>query len=365
MIEKSLQEICEKHPEATTTVALELLRKIINTNGNLNGNSANIEKLLNEIQASLTGKQKKVDVELSVVLPVFNEEENLEEIYRRLTETLSSIGTYEILFVNDGSSDRSAEIITELHKRDSRAKLINLSRNFGHQAAISAGVDYSKGNAVVLMDADLQDPPEVLTKMIEVWRGGAEVVYAVRQNRKEFFLKRAAYFSFYRLLQKLANIEIPLDSGDFCLMDKRIVDHLKALPEKTRFLRGLRSWIGYKQIAFPYERNARHAGEAKYTFKKLMKLALDGLISFSSFPLRLASYVGFLTCLAGGLYLTFAVAYFAIRHSAPQGWTSIIAIILILGGMQLLVLGVIGEYIARIYEESKQRPTYLVRSFLD
>lgn len=365
MVEQRLKEICEQNPDVATAVALELLRQVVDSNKNLNGNASTIDELLKEIQLALSNKPKQEPVEISVVLPVFNEAENLSELYRRLSETLSQFQTYEILFVNDGSTDRSAEIITEIHTQDSRVKLLNFSRNFGHQAAISAGVDYSKGNAVVLMDADLQDPPELLTTMLEMWRGGAEVVYAVRQNRKEFFLKRAAYFSFYRILQKLANIDIPLDSGDFCLMDKKVVNHLKALPEKTRFIRGLRSWVGYKQVALQYERDERHAGVAKYTFKKLVKLAFDGIISFSSFPLRLASYVGFLTCLAGALYLLFAVGFFIFKHTAPAGWTSIIAIILIVGGMQLLVLGVVGEYIARIYDESKQRPTYLVSSFLD
>ncbi len=214
------------------------------------------------------------------------------------------------------------------------------------------------------MDADLQDPPELIPQMLEQWRKGAEVVFAVREKRREHFLKRAAYFTFYRLLQVVSNIDIPLDSGDFCLMDRKVVEHIKALPEKNRFLRGLRSWVGYKQVAMPYEREARYAGEAKYTFRKLVRLALDGILSFSSFPLRLAVYVGLLTCLAGVMYLLYVVSFYFFKGLAPQGWTSLITLVLLIGGMQLLLLGVIGEYIARIYDEAKRRPNYIVREFL-
>lgn len=302
--------------------------------------------------------------EISVVLPVFNEEENLPELYRRLTEVLGE-RNYEILFVNDGSSDRSLDLICEFREINPKIKLINLSRNFGHQAAITAGIDYSLGKAVVLIDADLQDPPEVIDKMIDQWQGGNEVVYAVRQKRKDGIIKRSAYFWFYRLLKLLSNIDIPLDSGDFCLMDRAVVERLKALPERNRFLRGLRSWVGFKQVALPYERHARHAGTPKYTFRKLIRLALDGIVAFSSFPLRVAAYMGFITCLAGICYLIFAVIAHFVNNRVPVGWTSIIALILLIGGSQLLLLGVLGEYVARIYDESKQRPPYIVRSFLN
>jgi dolichol-phosphate mannosyltransferase len=355
MHEENLQKILEQRPDIATKLALELLRETPANNG---------QNLLPQLIAVIGNKTQKPDVEISVVVPVFNEQENLSELYRRLTDTLSSIGSYEILFINDGSTDQTKEIISKFHETDYRVRLINFSRNFGHQAAITAGIDYSLGRAVILIDADLQDPPELLSEMIKLWCDGNEVVYAVRQKRKEFFLKRAAYFLFYRSLQFIANIDIPLDSGDFCLMDRKVVEQIKNLPERNRFLRGLRSWVGFKQTALHYEREARHAGKTKYTFRKLIRLALDGIFSFSSFPLRLAAYLGFLTCSLSVVYLIFAViAHFV--GNPPPGWTSIVAVVLLIGGIQLTILGIIGEYIARIYEESKQRPTYIVRSSLE
>ncbi len=325
--------------------------------------------LMERLQELLKSRSENLTapIELSIVLPIYNEAENIPELYRRLTQTLElekAMQSVEILFINDGSSDRSAELISALHQTDSRVKLLSFSRNFGHQAAITAGMDYSRGQAVVLMDADLQDPPELLLQLLEQWRSGAEVVYAVRHKRKESVFKRTAYFGFYRLLQFVSNVDIPLDSGDFCLMDRRVVEQLKALPEKNRFLRGLRSWVGYRQVAVHYEREARFAGEAKYTFRKLMRLALDGILSFSSLPLRLATYIGLLTCGAGVLYLIYILAYHFFGGVAPQGWTSIIALVLLIGGVQLVLLGAIGEYIARIYDETKQRPNYIVREYL-
>lgn len=351
MHEENLQKILEQNPDVATKLAYELLRENQNNNG---------QNLLKRLIAAIENKTQKSEIEISVVVPVFNEQENLPELYRRLTETLSSLGSYEILFINDGSTDKTREIISKFHETESRIRLINFSRNFGHQAAITAGIDHSLGRAVILIDADLQDPPELLSEMIKLWRAGNEVVYAVRQKRKEFFLKRVAYFVFYRILQFISNIDIPLDSGDFCLMDRTVVKQIKNLPERNRFLRGLRCWVGFKQVALPYEREARHAGTTKYTFRKLVRLALDGIVSFSSFPLRLAAYIGFLTFTLSIIYLLFAViAHFV--GNPPPGWTSIIAVVLLIGGIQLTILGIIGEYIARIYEESKQRPTYIVR----
>jgi len=360
MHEENLQRILRQRPDVAATLALELLREAPGKNGLSRSDGATLEDLIQKLIAAIEKDSPKSDVDISVIIPVYNEEENLPELYRRLTDTLAPAGKYEIIFVNDGSSDKSVEIIKGLNESDAHIRLINFSRNFGHQAAITAGIDYSRGRAVILMDADLQDPPEVLTKMISLWKEGNEVVYAVRQNRKEFFLKRTAYFTFYRLLQFIANIDIPLDSGDFCLMDKKVVDQLKALPERNRFLRGLRSWVGFKQTALPYERDARHAGATKYSFRKLVKLALDGIVSFSSFPLRLATFIGFFTCSLSIIYLLVAVVAHFIGNP-PQGWTSIVAVVLLIGGIQLIILGIIGEYIARIYEESKQRPTYIVR----
>ena len=299
---------------------------------------------------------------LSVVVPVWNEEENLLALYERLAPVLADLGPYEIIFVDDGSHDRSLQIALELARRDPAVKLLELSRNFGHQAALSAGLAHALGEAVVFMDADLQDPPELLREFVRQWEAGHDVVYAVRHKRKEGWVKRLSYFVFYRLLHGMAEVTIPLDSGDFCLMDRRAVDALKALPEKIRFLRGLRSWVGFKQVGVAYERPARNAGEVKYTRPKLVKLALDGLVSFTSFPLRLASYLGFFTAMAGLLYLAVAVIWRLTVGHVPAGWTSLIAMILIIGGAQLCVSGIIGEYLARVYDETKQRPHYVVKS---
>lgn len=345
-----LEKIYRENPELTLQLAAELLR--------LAG-----AKQSDEPAESMGGSR----VELSLVFPIYNEEENVPELYRRVVKVIedNEIENAEILFVNDGSSDRSEELIRELKKTDPKVKLINFSRNFGHQAAITAGMEFSKGEAVILMDGDLQDPPEVLGKMVEAWRDGGEVVYAVRKKRKESALKRFTYFSFYRLLQKIANIDIPLDSGDFCLMDRRVVNQINKLPERNRFVRGLRSWVGFRQVSFPYERHARYSGTAKYDFRKLMQLALNGIFSFSSFPLRLATYVGFLIVLIGLLSLiALVVGYFVAGHF-PQGWTSLMVVVLFVGGVQLLILGAIGEYVALINDEVKQRPNYVIREFLD
>jgi dolichol-phosphate mannosyltransferase len=303
--------------------------------------------------------------EFSIVLPVFNEAENIAEIHRRLVVVLGGGDNYELLFVNDGSSDRSPQLISELGKTAPQVKLLNLSRNFGHQAAIMAGMDYSRGDAVIILDTDLQDPPEVMEQMIAKWRAGAKVVYAVRQKRKGNVIKRSAYFAFYRLFKLLSNVDMPLDSGDFCLLDRAVVNQLKGLPERNRFLRGLRSWVGFEQVAIPYVRPQRFAGKPKYNFRRLVRLALDGILSFSSFPLRFAAYAGFVVCLGGAVYLAFAVTSHFINNRVPVGWTSTVALILLIGGTQLLILGVLGEYIARVYDESKRRPLYIVESFSD
>jgi dolichol-phosphate mannosyltransferase len=300
---------------------------------------------------------------ISVILPVYNECETLDKLKARLTSVLDErLGvSFEVLFVDDGSRDGSDRIIDDFHDRDPRFKAIHFSRNFGHQAALQAGLDAAAGDAVALMDADLQDPPELLEQFIEYWREGYDVVYAVRKKRKEVFWKRAAYNIFYRTMKGVSEIDVPLDAGDFCLMDRRVVDTLVSLKERNRFLRGLRSWVGFRQIGVEYERSARHAGEPKYTLRKLMGLALSGYIGFSAMPLRLATLLGILT--AGGGFLT---ALWAIIEKmiikTPQGWVSLIAVTMIVGGVQLLMLGVIGEYLSRVYDEVRQRPGYIVRS---
>jgi polyisoprenyl-phosphate glycosyltransferase len=301
---------------------------------------------------------------ISVILPVYNERETLELLAARLVPVLqeSTGGSFEVIFVDDGSRDGSDQIVDTFHGKDPRFKAIHFSRNFGHQAALQAGLDAASGGAVILMDADLQDPPEVLSKFIELWREGYDVVYAVRKKRKEPLLKRTAYALFYRTMKLVAEIDVPLDAGDFCLMDRRVVDVLISLQERNRFLRGLRSWIGFKQIGVEYERDARHAGDPKYTLRKLIALAISGYIGFSAMPLRLAVWLGLVAAGIGFLIAVWAVFTKLAGIYSPTGWTSTIAVILFIGGVQLLMLGVIGEYLSRVYDEVRQRPLYIVRS---
>ena len=336
-----------------------------------------LAKLLDDLLTRLAGLQaagngleqvQRPRVELSLVFPIYNEEENIPELYRRVSQVVKENGIEdaEFLFVNDGSSDRSEEMIRELKTSDPRVKLINFSRNFGHQAAITAGIDLSNGAATILMDADMQDPPELITEMLQKWRDGAEIVYAVRKKRDDdALLKKVFAVSFYRLLQHLASIDIPLDTGDFCLLDRKVVNQLKDLPEKNRFLRGLRSWLGYKQAAVSFDRPARFAGSAKYTFRQSARLAINGIVGFSSFPLRIAVFAGFAACLAAFGLLIWAFAAFFLDLNIERGWTSIVVVLLTVGGIQLILLGSIGEYIGRIYDEVKQRPNYVIREFDD
>ena len=303
---------------------------------------------------------------ISVVLPVFNESENLIVLFARLLPIVEKTagGNFEVIFVDDGSNDGSAEILDSFHAHNSHVKVIHFSRNFGHQAALQAGLDEATGDAVILMDSDLQDPPDVLQAFVEKWRQGYEVVYAVRKRRKENVLKRASYVVFYRTLKFIADIDVPLQSGDFCLMDRRVVNTLVSLRERNRFLRGLRSWVGFKQVSIEYERDARFAGAPKYTLRKLMNLALSGYVGFSSMPLRAATWFGFL---AGGLGFGIAVWVLTTKLMgipSPRGWASTLAVILFVGGVQLVMLGVLGEYLGRVYEEVRQRPLYIVRSRL-
>lgn len=321
---------------------------------------ARIEPFLAGGQAPALETPPEAEPRISVVVPVFNEEENLPVLYARLVEVLRKLGTYEVIFVDDGSSDGSAQIAADLERSDPGVKLLSFSRNFGHQAALSAGLDHARGQAVVLMDADLQDPPEVLPRLVEQWEQGYQLVYAVREKRDEGLAKRGTAHLFYRALRTVADVDIPVDTGDFCLMDRGVVDELRRLPEHNRFLRGLRSWVGFRQIGVSYERPARHAGDVKYTIRKMVKLAVDGMLAFTSLPLRLASYLGFLTAAAGVVYLAVAVAARLVTGSVPSGWTSLVALILVVGGAQLIVTGVLGSYVARIYDETKRRPMYIV-----
>jgi dolichol-phosphate mannosyltransferase len=300
---------------------------------------------------------------ISVVLPVYNERENLEALLTRLIPVLEKTAgeSFEVLFIDDGSRDGSAEILDSFPSRDQRLQVIHFSRNFGHQAALQAGLDEAKGEAVILMDADLQDPPEVLELFVAYWRQGFDVVYAVRKKRKERLLKRTAYVLFYRTMRAIAEIEVPLDAGDFCLLDRRVVNALVLLPERNRFLRGLRSWVGFKQVGVEYERDIRQGGVPKYTLRKLVRLALSGYIGFSAFPLRTSAGLGFLSASAGFALALWALVTKLMNIPSPQGWASTISVILFVGGIQLLMLGVIGEYLSRVYDEVRRRPLYIVR----
>lgn len=302
--------------------------------------------------------------ELSVIVPLYNEQENVAELHRRLTASLGSLGSdYEILFVDDGSRDATGRMIDALQRTDRHLSVLHLSRNFGHQAAVSAGLDHALGRAVMVMDGDLQDPPEVIPEFVARWREGYDVVYAVRQRRKEGPAKRLGYHVFYRLMNLISDLDIPLDSGDFSLMDRRVVDVLRELPEKRRFVRGLRTFVGFRQAGLAYERAAREAGHPKYTFSALLRLATDGLISFSSHPLRISTYLG-VTGTAVAFVLTCWVLLDAVtRRSGPHGWASLIVVVLFMGSVQLLSLGIIGEYVRLIFLESKQRPTYIVGAY--
>lgn len=301
---------------------------------------------------------------ISIILPVYNEQETLGELATRLFPILeeNSGGAYEVIFVDDGSRDGSARIIDDFHRRDPRIKAIHFSRNFGHQAALQAGLDEARGDAMVLMDADLQDPPELLSDFIDRWRQGYDVVYAVRKKRKEGIFKRASYSIFYRTMKAVAEIDVPLDAGDFCLMDRRVVDALVDLRERNRFLRGLRTWVGFKQIGVEYERSARHAGEPKYSFRKLVGLALSGYIGFSAMPLRMATWLGVAAAGAGFMTGLWAIYSKLAGIPTPSGWASTLAVIMFIGGVQLLMLGVIGEYLSRVFDEVRARPLYIVRS---
>jgi glycosyltransferase involved in cell wall biosynthesis len=298
---------------------------------------------------------------VSVVVPLFNEQENIAGLWQRLQLSLESTGLdYEILVVDDGSRDATPDLLDALHDQNEQAVVVRLSRNFGHQAAVCAGLEHARGRAVVVMDGDLQDPPELIPELIRLWREGHDVVYAVRRRRSEGLFKRLSYRAFYRLLSSISELEIPLDSGDFCLMDRRVVDTLNRLPEKCRFVRGLRSFLGFRQVGLEYDRPAREAGRPKYTFRKLSGLAVEGLVSFSAYPLRLVTYLGLATAVAA-VALTVWALNDAIRHqTAPRGWASTLVVVLFMGAIQLLSLGIIGEYIRLIFLETKNRPTYIV-----
>ena len=302
---------------------------------------------------------------LSVVLPAYNEQDVLPMTHERFTgvaDELAAMGfDYELIFVNDGSRDATADMLDEMARRDPHVRAVHLTRNFGHQAAISAGLKLAEGDAVAVMDCDLQDPPEVLPRFLAKLDEGYQVVFAVRRKRKEGLFKRLAYWTFYRLMAMTAEMDIPLDSGDFCVMDRQAVDLLNSLPEQQRFVRGLRTWVGLKQTGMEYERDARAAGVPQYTFRKLMGLAADGLVSFSSVPLRMVTRLGVIV----GVIAVLSAAWIVVDKifhitNWPRGTASIACVVLFASAVQLVALGIIGEYLSRIFTEVKGRPTFLV-----
>ncbi len=271
-------------------------------------------------------------------------------------------GLVELILVNDGSRDRTLSLLRDLHEKDSRLCYLSLARNFGHQIAVTAGLNFIRGQAIVVLDADLQDPPELIPLLVEKWKQGYQIVYAQRtQRRKESWVKRLPAYVFYRLLRRLADIDIPPDTGDFCLMDRQVVDVLNKMPERNRYIRGLRSWVGLQQTSIPYERDPRFAGEVKYTFRKSLSLAADGLVSFSKLPLRLSTYVGLLAALVAMLMAVLVFYWRIVAPTSPlTGFATIMIAIFFLGAVQLVSIGILGEYVGRIYEEVKGRPLYVL-----
>ena len=307
-------------------------------------------------------------INCSVVIPVYNEEEVVNECYSRIKQVMDSTNeSYEIIFVNDGSRDKTCEMVNKICEKDKNVKLIDFSRNFGHQLAITAGMNYSSGQAIVVIDADLQDPPEVILDMLKKWKDGYQVVYGKRLKREgESIFKRATAKVFYRVLRKLTEFDIPVDAGDFRLIDRRVCDALNKMDEKNRYVRGIISWLGFKTTYVEFVREKRFAGKTKYPLKKMLKFATDAVVSFSYKPLRLTSYLGILLSAFSFIYLVCAIVFklFGVITTVP-GWTSIIAISLFFNGIVLLVLGIMGEYVGRIYDEVKARPLYVVNEFVN
>jgi polyisoprenyl-phosphate glycosyltransferase len=297
----------------------------------------------------------------SLVIPVYNEESTIPLLYQRVSRVMDGLDdTSELILINDGSRDRTLELLKELHDRDDRVVYLSLARNFGHQIAVTAGLNYVQGKAIIVLDADLQDPPELIPEMLALWKKGYHVVYAQRAKRlEENWFKRFCAYSFYRILKQLADINLPTDTGDFCLMDREVVDLLNQMPERNRYIRGLRSWVGFNQTALNFDRDSRLAGDVKYTFAKSFALAIDGLVAFSTIPLRLSTYLGLFSAVIA-ILMAMLVFYwrFFTPNSTLTGFAAIAIAIFFLGAVQLISIGILGEYIGRIYEEVKGRPLY-------
>jgi len=305
--------------------------------------------------------------EFSVIVPAYNEQEVITESYKRLTAVMGQLGeTYELIFIDDGSRDKTAEILAHICEQDKHAVLIRFSRNFGHMPAITAGMDYARGKAVMVIDADLQDPPELFPKMIEKWREGYDVVYGKRTERKgETGFKKLTAGLYYRFLKRMTEVDLPVDTGEFRLIDRKVCDAIKKIREKNRYIRGLVSWVGFKQTAVGYIREKRFAGVTKYPLAKMIKFAMDGITSFSYKPLKLASSVGFAISAMSFVYLLVVLYLRLFTRSTTTGWASMVAVVLFSQGIVLMVLGLMGEYIGRIFDEIKGRPIYIVDEVLN
>jgi len=302
-------------------------------------------------------------IQISVVIPLYNEEENIDILFKRVISALESLKmTYEIICINDGSKDKTLDILIDYHLNNSDIKVINLSRNFGKDIALTAGIDYASGNAVIPIDADLQDPPELIGEMVSKWQEGYDIVYATRKTRQsETWFKRSTANAFYVLLDKITKISIPRNTGDFRLLDRKAVEALKRLPERTRFMKGLFAWVGFKSTYILFERQPRYQGNTKWNYWKLWNFALDGITSFSLLPLKIWTYIGLIISLLSLFYASFLVVRTIFLGIDVPGYASLMVAILFLGGIQLITLGIIGEYLGRVYEEIKGRPLYLVR----
>jgi polyisoprenyl-phosphate glycosyltransferase len=305
-------------------------------------------------------------VRVSVAVPVYNEELVVPELLRRIASVMDTVagGPHEFVFVDDGSSDRTAELLEKAAAQDPRITVITLSRNFGHQTALAAALDHVSGNVAVLMDGDLQDPPEAIPILLDWYRQGYDVVYVRRVNRKESWWLRLCYYLFYRLIAALSSLQLPLDAGDFALLSSRVVEEMRRMPEHHRYLRGMRTWVGFRQVGVPIERAARQAGKTKYSPLRLLRLASDGIFAFSIVPLRAAAILGVLAILLSTLFAVYSLVAKFLLHQAPQGFTALILVITFLSGINLFFLGIIGEYVGRVYEETKHRPHYVVRKIV-
>ncbi len=304
-----------------------------------------------------------MEIAYSIIAPIYNESESIPELYRRVCQVMDELGEpWELILIDDGSTDGSTDLICQLARQDRRVRALIFARNFGHQIAVTAGLDHSQGQAVVIIDADLQDPPEIIPQLVAKWREGYEVVYAVREEREgEHWFKLWTASLFYRLIYRITDVRIPLDTGDFRLLDRKVVEVLKHMRERHRFLRGMSAWVGFRQIGVPYRRAARFAGETKYPFKKMLKFAMDAVTSFSYFPLQLATYLGFFSAGISILAIPVVIALRLAGSKAFFGQATTLIAVLFLGGVQLISLGILGEYIGRLYDEAKGRPLYILR----